>query len=289
MTLRKALAFFILLALSFLPNASSAAGFEEPRVEYSADSYFESEGASIKSKVSHAPGKERREMEGMVMIVRRDKKVVWQLMPEMKKYMENPIGKDDKKSDISDYKIEQTIVGPDVVEGMNTTKYKVVMTDKSGDRYTGLMWSTKDGIMVKLDAEGEHKGRKAKMKNYLRNIKIARQDPKLFEIPAGYTSMGSVMDMFKGAQEESQKAQEEAARKAKEAEAKKAKEEAARKKAEEERDYTASERDYTSGERDYTSSPRKKTTSTSTSTGAAPSASDTAKDTAKKLWKLFGK
>lgn len=277
MTLKKAFAFFILLALLVLPNASSAAGIEEPKVEYSADSYFESEGMSMKSRVYLSPGKERRELEDMVMIVRRDKKVIWQLMPEMKKYMENPIGKAEKSADdLSEYKVEQTVIGPDTIEGMKTTKYKVVMTDKSGDRYTGLMWATKDGIMVKLDAEGKHGGRKMKMKNYLRNIKIAKQDPKLFEIPAGYTPMGSFMDVFRDSQEQARKAQEE--------EARRAKEEAARKKANEERDYTASERDYTSGERDYTSSPRQKT-----STGAAPSASDTAKDTAKKLWKLFGK
>lgn len=287
MALKKAFAFFILLALSFLPNASSAAGFEEPKVEYSADSYFEAEGMTMKSKVFHAPGKERRDMEGMVMIVRQDKKVVWQLMPNMKKYMENPIDKADKKTeDLSDYKVEQTVIGPDTIEGLKTTKYKVVMTDKKGNRQTGLMWATKDGIMVRLEAEGEHDGKKMKMKNYLRNVHIAKQDPKLFEIPAGYTSMGSVMDMFRGAQEDARKAQEDADRKAKEAEAKRAKEEAARKKAKEERDYTASERDYTSGERDYTSSPRQKT---STTTGAAPSSTDAAKDTAKKLWKLFGK
>ena len=287
MTFKKAFAFFILLTLSFLPGASSATGFEEPKVEYSADSYFEAEGMTMKSKVNHAPGKERRDMEGMVMIVRRDKKVVWQLMPDMRKYMENPIEKADKKTeDLSDYRVEQTVVGPDTIEGLKTTKYKVVMTDKKGNRQTGLMWATKDGIMVRLEAEGEHDGKKMKMKNYLRNIKIAKQDPKLFEIPAGYTSMGSVMDMMRGAQEDARKAQEDADRKAKEAEAKRAKEEAARKKAREERDYTASERDYTSSERDYTSSPRQKT---STTAGSAPSSTDAAKDTAKKLWKLFGK
>lgn len=288
MTFKKTFAFFILLALLVLPNASSAEGFEEPKVEYSADSYFETEGMSMKSRVYHSPGKERRDMEGMVMIVRQDKKVVWQLMPNMKKYMEHTIDKADKKTeDLSDYKVEQTVIGPDTIEGLKATKYKVVMTGKKGNRQTGLMWATKDGIMVRLETEGEYDGKKMKMKNYLRNVKIARQDPKLFEIPAGYAPMGSVMDMFKGAQEDARKAQEDAGRKAKEAEAKRAKEkEARKKKANEERDYTASERDYTSGERDYTSAPRQKT---STSTGAAPSSTDAAKDTAKKLWKLFGK
>ncbi|MBI5454802.1 MAG: hypothetical protein HY956_09250, partial [Deltaproteobacteria bacterium] len=50
MTFKKTFAFFILLALLVLPNASSAAGIEEPKVEYSADSYFESEGMSMKSR-----------------------------------------------------------------------------------------------------------------------------------------------------------------------------------------------------------------------------------------------
>ncbi|MBI5740808.1 MAG: hypothetical protein HZA16_08805 [Nitrospirae bacterium] len=72
---------------------------------------------------------------------------------------------------------------------VNTTKSKVIVTDPQGRKYEGLMWEAKEGMLVKMDAAAKAEGRNVRMKIELKNIKIAKQDPKLFEIPAGYKNM----------------------------------------------------------------------------------------------------
>jgi hypothetical protein len=168
----------------------------QPQVQYSADSYMESEQMTVKGKVYHAPGKERKEQtmggESMVTIMRTDKQLIWTLMPgEM--YMETglqgaqrPPGTGD---DTSNYTYERTEVGPDVIDGHQTTKFKVIATNPKGEKMGGFMWITSEGIQIKMDLIALVEGSKTRMKTGLTNLKIGRQDPTLFEIPSGYTKM----------------------------------------------------------------------------------------------------
>lgn len=190
------------MSISLSAAAWAAEAPKEPSVEYSADSSMEMEQGAMKGHVNHAAGKERREMEQggqkMVTIMRNDKKVVWMLMPEQKMYMESPIdGGKPQPGNMSDYKIEQTVVGPETVNGVKTTKGKVVMTDSKGTKMGGFMWTTSDGIVVKTDVLAMEKGNKMRMKMDLTNLKVGHQDPALFEIPAGYAPM-SMGGMFGG-------------------------------------------------------------------------------------------
>lgn len=166
-----------------------------PKVEYSADSSMETKAGAMNGRVYFAPGKERREMEQrgkkMITITRQDKKVTWMLMPEQKMYMEMPMegGRSSNPENISSYKIDATVVGPETVNGVKTTKNKVVMTDSKGTKMGGFMWRTQDGIAVKTDILAIGSGSKMRMKSELTNLKVEHQDPALFEIPAGYASM----------------------------------------------------------------------------------------------------
>lgn len=179
-----------------------------PQVEYSADSVMEHAEGSMKGKVYYTPAKERREMEAgaekMITIIRRDKKVIWTLMPEDKIYMEmKQGGAAPAKDDLSAYQIEQTVIGPETVNGVNTTKGKIIMTGKDGSKFGGFMWTTREGIVVKMDAVSIDKDSKDRFKTELTNLKIGKQDPALFEIPRGFEKMGMDMpgmgmDMLKG-------------------------------------------------------------------------------------------
>ncbi|MDP2689825.1 MAG: DUF4412 domain-containing protein, partial [Deltaproteobacteria bacterium] len=140
-----------------------------------------------------APGKERREYvedgNTMVMILRHDKKVIWMLMPENKTYMEMKFPKEGRKDDIGSYTIDSTTIGPETVNGVTATKSKVIMTSPNGDKMGGFWWATKEGIIVKLDALSVSSGGKERMKTYLENLKVGKQDASLFEIPSDYTKM----------------------------------------------------------------------------------------------------
>ena len=109
----------------------------------------------MEGMVFHTPGKERRELttsdEPMTMIIRQDKKVMWTLMPEANAYMEMSIEESQDKTDFSAYQIDQTTVGEEDINGVRTTKSKVIMTNKDGSKLGGFWWTTKEGIPLKMD------------------------------------------------------------------------------------------------------------------------------------------
>ena len=173
--------------------ATVASAWEGPKVEYSADTVMETAEVAIRGKVYAAPNKERREYavggQNMIMIVRADKKLAWMLVPEEKMYMEFDSNKQSRSDDLSGWKIEQTVIGPETIDGIKTTKSKIIMTGPKGEKLAGFWWLTKDNIIVKMDAISVDQGRKDRFKIENRNIKIGKQDPKLFEIPVGYQKM----------------------------------------------------------------------------------------------------
>jgi hypothetical protein len=188
---------FLMVAAMLLAGAAQAAKPTQPQVEYSADTSMETEEVSMKGHVNYAPTRERREMvmdggDKMIMITRRDKKVAWTLMPADKMYMEMSLDQASAqaKDDTSKYKIEQTVVGPETLNGVNTTKSKIIMTGPKGEKMGGFMWVTKDNIVVKMDAIAIDKKDKLRFKTELTDLKVGKQDPKLFEVPAGYEKMG---------------------------------------------------------------------------------------------------
>lgn len=196
--------------LIFLTSISYAEKLQEPKVEYSADSYMEFEQGVMKGKVFHAPGKERREQDasGMkqVIITRMDKKVVWILMPEDKSYMEQPIKEAmEKQHDPMEYDYEYTVIGPEKVNGMDTTKSRITAKTRNGMVFEGFMWATKDGILVKMDATAKDKNSRNRVKTELKNIKIGKVDASLFEVPSNYSKFGfggmggfNMQEMMKG-------------------------------------------------------------------------------------------
>ena len=97
--------------------------------------------------------------------------------------------------DPSDMDVQQTAVGEETVNGIKTTKSKVIATKKDGSKIGGFFWTTKDGITVKMDLLSKEGDKKMRMSSELTNLKIGKQDPKLFEIPPGYTKndMGAMM------------------------------------------------------------------------------------------------
>ncbi|MCC6301437.1 MAG: hypothetical protein IT489_01390 [Gammaproteobacteria bacterium] len=195
-----------LAALAAMAVSGGALAWNPPAVDYSADETMETAEFSIEGQVYASQGKERREtlMEGMrqIMILRPDKKLIWTLMPDQRMYIEVKPGTDKAGSgadpgDLSGYEIEQTTLGEEEVNGVMTTKSKIVMTGKTGAKMGGFWWTSKDGIVVKMDVLAMDKGDKTRIKKELRNLRVGPQDPALFEIPAGYARM-DMMNMLMG-------------------------------------------------------------------------------------------
>lgn len=171
--------------------------WEGPQVEYSANTRMETADGVMEGMVFHTPGKERRELttsgEPMTIIIRQDKKVMWTLMPEANAYMEMSLEESQDKTDFSAYQIDQTIVGEEDINGIKTTKSKVIMTNKDGSKLGGFWWTTKEGIPLKMDMISVEGKTKERMIMELTNLKVGKQNPKLFDIPADYMNMSMGM------------------------------------------------------------------------------------------------
>lgn len=181
----------IVLAIVFGSTPLWAAQLSRPQVEYSADSVMQNEEGTIEQHVFVTPAKERREMltgagDGSVQIFRYDSKVMWMLMPSEKMYMENSLAKAAAK-DVSQWDVEETVMGEEVLNDMKVTKYKTIATSTDGKKYGGFSWRTKEGISIKSDLLYKEGNEKKRMMTELKNVRIGRQDSKLFEIPEGYT------------------------------------------------------------------------------------------------------
>jgi outer membrane lipoprotein-sorting protein len=186
--------------------ASPGLAWEGPQVEYSGDTRMETADGVMEGVVYHAPGKERRETkmggESMTMIIRQDKKVIWMLMPDANAYMEMGLGQSKDKSDFSEYEVEKTQLGEEEIDGIMTTKSKVIMTKKDGSKLGGFWWTTKEDIPLKTDMISVEGKTKERIKVELTNLKIGQQNPELFEIPADYMNMSMGMPNLKDLMQE---------------------------------------------------------------------------------------
>lgn len=177
----------------FLAAAGNAAALEGPRVDYSADYEVETAEGRFAGRLHASPGKERRELrldgEAAVIITRQDRKALWMLLPEEKAYVEMKPGEAPDGVDLSGLEVEQTVVGQEKVNGIEATKSKIVARARDGSKLGGFWWTTREGIVVKLDALSVEKGKKDRIKLQLANLQLRRQDPALFEIPRGFSKM----------------------------------------------------------------------------------------------------
>ena len=187
-------------------SLADAAQPSRPQVEYSADSTVQNEEGTIQQHVYVTPTRERKEMltgagDGGIQIFRYDTKVMWMLMPSEKMYMEHSItGGQSQRNDPSQWTYEDTAMGEETLNGVKVTKYKTIATSTDGKKYGGFSWRTREGINLKQDLLYKEGNDKKRMLTELSNLKIGRQDPKLFEIPEGFTKfdMGGMMGMGAG-------------------------------------------------------------------------------------------
>jgi len=181
----------IALAIVFGATAVWAGQLSRPQVEYSADSVMQNEDSTTEQHVYVTPAKERRESltesgDGAIQIFRFDSKVLWQLMPSEQMYMELSMEKN-KGKDPSQWDFQETVMGEEVLNGMKVTKYKTIATSTDGKKYGGFSWRTKEGISIKTDLLYKEGNEKKRMMTELKNVKIGKQDAKLFEVPEGFT------------------------------------------------------------------------------------------------------
>jgi hypothetical protein len=184
-----------------------------PAVDYSADVAMQVERGpggqpiAVTGRVFVAADRERRETSVLgrtsIVITRRDKGVTWLLMPAQSMYMENPAAGDTKDPYAAwrEAGVTLTEVGEETVNGVATTKFRAEAHGKEGTMETGYLWLTQDNIPVRMATDAPQKEGGGRITIDYTHIKKGKQDPILFEIPAGYRKMampGAGMFMGQG-------------------------------------------------------------------------------------------
>ncbi|WP_331345328.1 DUF4412 domain-containing protein [Cellvibrio sp. UBA7661] len=193
--------FFSLTTGLLFSHSSNANNIPAPDTEYSGVRQVVMAEGSFTQTVHHSHGKERNEMQmegmSMISIIRPDKNIAWQLMPMQKMYMEVDMKSANKMSGNAPDDVTIEKVGSETLDGMNTTKYKILMKDKSAG---GFIWLSPENIPVKMDFLSKEGKNKNRVTMTLKNLKVEPQEAALFELPPGYQpmpSMGNMMKNFK--------------------------------------------------------------------------------------------
>jgi len=166
--------------------------------EFSADVLSTFKGQSVSSKMYFEKDKWRMEseMRGMksVSIVRKDKNLMWNLMPDQKMYSEMAIPEQQMQGAskaVAD-ELSRKKLGAESVNGIMCDKYEVSHKNKAtGQTEVLYQWLSRDGIPVKSAAKD------GSWTTEFKDIKMGRQPDSLFEVPAGYTKQKMPTGMHK--------------------------------------------------------------------------------------------
>ncbi len=177
--------FVLCLMLLSLVSVAAAAG-------YSADVVTTGNSGTNHAKmwVSYSLWAQRMEMPAhpeMIMIVRLDKKLIWNINKESKMYMEIPMRPGMAANAIASgekapTEVERTYLLTETVEGHVADKYQI--THQIGnDRTTHFIWLLKDNNMFPIKTQYKDSV------TVFKNLNFTEPPAEMFEVPPGYQKM----------------------------------------------------------------------------------------------------
>lgn len=146
-------------------------------------------------------------LQGMVNIMLPDAHKMIIMSTVNKTYIEQPLEEKGVPSlDDPRVVIEKKDIGADTIDGHPCTKYAAViyMKDKAAEKYQAVLWEAKDlgGLVIRNETTlppGKGMGKKGKIVNELKEIKVGAAKTAMFEIPDGYRKAGTIMEVMGGA------------------------------------------------------------------------------------------
>lgn len=197
---------FASLVFGALP--ATAASFGKPTSEYSATMVYTSAGSTQKMKHYYAGALQRFEMStpqgrvAMIVNLTKNNTVMLLAAQNMALIVEGQT----KMADAMPYealndpgaKVEITKEGTEEVNGIETTRYKVVHTKNGEKRFDGHMWVTPENIIVRYKGKSTKDGNTVDSEMVLDGLKLGKQDPAKYKIPAGFKAITADERMMKG-------------------------------------------------------------------------------------------
>ena len=129
----------------------------------------------------------------MVTIARPDKKVVYQVMPDLNAYCEMAIP-DASAGSGEVPKVDRKVEGTEMVDKYKCQKVLTTVTAKDGTKVEVMTWEAKEfgGLPIKMETETPE----GKMTMLFKDIKTDTPAASLFEPPAGATKYASMQEMM---------------------------------------------------------------------------------------------
>lgn len=178
---------------------AAAANVLDLKTEYSAASAIQTPKGMQRGRVWRTPMALRHEMiddpRANTLIARLDRKVAWLLVPEQKLAIELGLENFGLPTELlTGAGVKQTPVGQETIAGQRTTKVHVERPagQNGNGRFEGDVWTTAEGIIMKIIGSGENQGRAGHVNMSFSDVRVGRQDPGLFELPAGYRRLALV-------------------------------------------------------------------------------------------------
>lgn len=152
--------------------------------EFSADTVFTSHGQTMKGRMYGKEDRYRMEVkqpQHIISITRMDKKVVWNIMPSEKMYMEMPYSEEQAPKTEIKGEVERKLLGKEKIDGHPADKYLITYKVGNSTQQVYQWWATDLDFPVKT-ADIQNRW----VQEY-RNIRLEKQPDSLFEIPPGYS------------------------------------------------------------------------------------------------------
>ena len=185
----KYLNFFFFLFISFSVNAKT---LKLPEVisEYVCNTQFIIGAASLKTRTFQGKNKKRIDtvlsnVPQSVIIDYKKQKVTW-IWPKTNSYLSLPLKKnqEDLKKATNIIKLDK--LNSDYLRGFEVDLYKLKVSLPDGTTEESTRWITKHGITLKEVGFIEGKEGRIHFYSEFSNVKVFKQDERIFEIPEGY-------------------------------------------------------------------------------------------------------
>jgi outer membrane lipoprotein-sorting protein len=122
------------------------------------------------------------------------KKTTLMIYPGMQAYVENPLPEGNATAAPSDFKMEETELGKEAVDGHDCVKKKVTVTGKDGQPHESIVWSASDLKKFPVKIETSEGGNTVTMS--FKDVKLEKPDAAQFEPPADYKKYADMMTMM---------------------------------------------------------------------------------------------
>jgi len=172
-------------------TAAAATNILDLRVDYAATSLIGAGERATPGRLWRTRMALRHEgaQQGRVLtiIARLDRNIGWLVMAEPRLAIETDLAALDLPLEVLNGGggLQQVREGRERVNALDTTRVRVERSAGSGASFTGRVWVTDQGVIARLDGEGESRGRRGRTVMNFRDVQIGVLDPTLFEAPRG--------------------------------------------------------------------------------------------------------